>query len=167
MWPLKTLLLQVRQEINNRNCRVRAAKTLTEERSVTGWRLPSKPGAPASPEGVTVILFPCHVPKATCTLSHPRVQRPEKREVIISTPGHPHAREEQRLYSDLQGQNYKHRPTASGDSKSGHPQISRFGAQFGERGCNHTTIHNQTSTHSYTGFYTSAPTPLTPSTLTH
>lgn len=118
-WPLKTPLLQVRQEVNNRNCRVRAAKTLTQERNVTGWRLPSKPGTPASPEGVTVTLFPCLVPKATCTLSHPHVKRLEKGEVIISTPGHPHARAEQRLYLDLLGRNYRHCPTASGDGKSG------------------------------------------------
>nr|KAF6485387.1 hypothetical protein HJG63_010604 [Rousettus aegyptiacus] len=31
MWPLKTLLLHFRQEINNRNCRVRMSKTLTEQ----------------------------------------------------------------------------------------------------------------------------------------
>lgn len=60
------------------------------------------------------------------------------------TPGHPDTEAEQRLYSELQGQNNKHCPTASGDSKSGHQLISRFGAQFEERGCSHTTTHTHT-----------------------
>lgn len=89
MCPLDTLLLQVRQGINNRNCRVRASKTLTEERlrkEVSEWKLPSKPRTPASPSGITIILFPCHVPKTTRTLLLPHIKRPEKGEVRIPTP---------------------------------------------------------------------------------
>lgn len=44
---------------------------------------PSNPGRLASQEGVTMFLFPCHVPKATCTLPHPHVKKPEKGEVRI------------------------------------------------------------------------------------
>ena len=61
---------------------------------------PFKTWMPASPERVTIILFPCHVPKATCTLPHPHVKRHVKkegsegkqREVRIPTPGHPRGR---------------------------------------------------------------------------
>lgn len=41
-------------------------------------------------------------------------KRPEKGEVRMPTPGHPHAGAERRLHSELQGQNNKHGPTVSG-----------------------------------------------------
>lgn len=78
MWPLKTLLLQVRPEINNRNCSVRASKTLTEQglnRGEVSQDGSSPQNLSESPERVTITLFLCHGSKATVTLPHPHVKR--------------------------------------------------------------------------------------------
>jgi hypothetical protein len=97
--------------------------------------------------------------KATSSLPHPLVVRPQKGEARIPIPGHPHAGAEQREYSELQGQNNKHCPTVLAGDKSGTGKISGLGAQFGERGYDHTR------THTYKGFYKPAPTPLPASPL--
>lgn len=122
---------------------------------------PFKTRDASKPRGATIILFLSQAPKATHTLPHPHVKKPEKGEVRLSTPHHPHAGAEQRLYSEWQGQINKQLSHSQRWRQVRAPADLRVWSTAGR-----TWMQSHEYTHSHTGFYKSAPTP-TASLLTH
>lgn len=109
------------------------------------------PGRLASPEVVPLSYYPaCHAPSAhmhTSTSSCPGA-----RERGSENPRTPAIHTQERNTHCTQNRRVKITnpvPQSAGDSKSGHRRISGLGAQLGERGCNETSAHTYTHSHTW------------------
>lgn len=163
MWPVKTLLLPVRKAINNRNCRVRASKTLTEQGLRRGV---SQDGSSLQNQGHQQVQkgYPIFLP---CAQSHkhpstfPRQEARERGSENLCL-SHPWLEQNRDCIQSCRVQTTNTVPPSAGTASQGTQRSLGLERSLG-------SVDAITRVHAHTGFYKSAPHPrplssaLTPS----